>query len=65
MDMQLSKMPDASSFLHLYLLERHMTSFPSQPVCYLSVETNSTNHIQSSSLAQFAGVRLTQVNGFC
>ena len=42
----------------------HRTSYPSEPVCYLSLET-VFNTFHSVLVAEIAGARLVQVEGNC
>ena len=43
----------------------HQTSFPSDPVCYLSLETVFNMFHSVLLAAEIAGARLAQVDGIC
>ena len=43
----------------------HGTSFPSEPVCYLSLETVCNTFHSVLLVAEISGARLAQVEGIC
>ena len=43
----------------------HQISFPSEPVCYLSLETVFNTFHSVLLVAEIAGARLAQVEGIC
>ena len=43
----------------------HRTTFPSEPVCYLSLETICNTFHSVLLVAEIAGARLAQVEGIC